>query len=174
VAKSANTDAKRVAEEVAAITDAFCDAHLDAEYRELCRRLVAKLARKKESPLVRGEPRVWAAAVVHVIGWVNFLFDKTQKPHMRAAELCERAGVSNASVDSKSREIRKLLKIVPMEPEWFRLSQIHDNPFAWMVQVNGLVLDARMLPEHVQTEARERGIIPDLPSRKQLMRGVST
>src|SRR3954452_16686154 len=47
--------------EIVEITDAFCAEHLDAEYGELCRRLVARLARKRPSPLERGEPRIWAA-----------------------------------------------------------------------------------------------------------------
>jgi hypothetical protein len=39
--------------EILAITDRVCLEHLDAEYAELCRRLVAKLARKRPSPLER-------------------------------------------------------------------------------------------------------------------------
>ena len=31
-------------EEIIAFTDAFCAEHLDAEYGELCRKVVAKLA----------------------------------------------------------------------------------------------------------------------------------
>jgi hypothetical protein len=33
---------------------------------------------------------------------------------------------------------------------------------AWMIEVNGLVVDARMLPPELQAEARRRGLIPDL------------
>jgi len=153
---------REVAAEVAKLTNAFCNEHLNEEYRDLCRKLVTKLARKKASPLARGEPRVWAAAVVHTIGWVNFLSDKTQTPHMTTAQLCERAGVSKASVENKSREIRKIFNMMQLEPEWSRPSEIQDNPLAWMVQVNGLIVDARMLPEHMQAEARGRGLIPDL------------
>lgn len=36
--------------EITEITDEFCMAHLDDEYAELCRRLTAKLARKRPSP----------------------------------------------------------------------------------------------------------------------------
>lgn len=155
-------EAAEIAGEVTKLTDALCHAHLDAEYRERCRKLVAKLGRKKASPLVRGEPRVWAAAVVHVIGRVNFLFDKSQTPHMTSAQLCERAGASKQSVLTKSKEIARLLKISAMDPEWSRPSTLGDNPLAWLVEVDGLVVDARMLPEDVQAEARERGLIPDL------------
>jgi hypothetical protein len=64
-----------VVEEIVAITDEFCAEHLDEEYAQLCRRLTAKLARKRPSPLARGDRLIWAAGVVHVIGRVNFVSD---------------------------------------------------------------------------------------------------
>jgi len=45
-------------EEVFKLTDPFCAEHLDAEYSELVRKLVSKLARKRPSPLeVEAETR---------------------------------------------------------------------------------------------------------------------
>ena len=49
-------------------TDVFATAHLTAEYAALCARMVAALARRRPSPLERGEARTWAAAVVHAAG----------------------------------------------------------------------------------------------------------
>jgi hypothetical protein len=43
----------------------------------VCRRLVARLARKRPSPLVRGDMRIWAAGAIHAVGQVNFLFDRS-------------------------------------------------------------------------------------------------
>ena len=40
-----------VADEIVGITDAVCAAILDEEYADLARRAVAKLARKRPSPL---------------------------------------------------------------------------------------------------------------------------
>ncbi len=51
-------------EQIFKLTDPFCTEHLDAEYGELVRKLVAKLARKRPSPLVRGDLRIWAAAAI--------------------------------------------------------------------------------------------------------------
>ena len=48
-------------EQIFTLTDPFCAEHLDAEYAELVRKLVAKLARKRPSPLARGNLRIWAA-----------------------------------------------------------------------------------------------------------------
>ena len=49
-------------DELFKLTDPFCAEHLDAEYGELVRKLVGKLARKRPSPLARGDLRIWAAA----------------------------------------------------------------------------------------------------------------
>jgi hypothetical protein len=48
-------------EEIFELTDPFCGKHLDAGYGELVRKLIAKLARKRPSPLARGDLRMWAA-----------------------------------------------------------------------------------------------------------------
>jgi len=42
-----------------------CAELLDAEYAELARQVVAKLARKRPSPLAGGRRGTWAAAVVY-------------------------------------------------------------------------------------------------------------
>jgi hypothetical protein len=42
--------------------------------------VVAGSARKRPSPLLCGERRIWAAGVVYAIGRVNFLADPDQKP----------------------------------------------------------------------------------------------
>ena len=36
---------------------------------------------------------------------------------------------------------------------------------AWMIQVNGLILDARYAPRWVQEEALSKGLIPYIPDK---------
>lgn len=38
---------------------------------------------------------------------------------------------------------------------------IEQHPMAWLVEVDGFILDARTLPPELQDEARRRGLIPD-------------
>ena len=73
---------------VIGIIDPFCRDHLNGEYATLCRRMTAALCRKRPSPLAGGTAQVWACAIVYAAGKVNFLFDKSQKPHLSAADLC--------------------------------------------------------------------------------------
>ncbi len=145
------------------ITDDVCGAHLTAEYAALARRLTAALSRKRPSPLLRGTPVSWACAVVYTLGSANFLFDPSQSPHVRARDLCAMFGVSQSGASAKSREIQRMLGISPMDPAWGLPSQLADHPFAWMVEINGLLFDARTLPRDIQEEAWRAGAIPFVP-----------
>ena len=71
---------------IVSLIDRFCQANLTPEYQKMCRELAAVLARKRPSPLLRGKPEVWACAVIRVIGWVNFLDGRSEKPHMKEAD----------------------------------------------------------------------------------------
>lgn len=150
-------------DEIVTLTDQFCQQHLTEEYRDLCRRMVATLCRKRPSPLVTGKPNTWACGIVYAVGRVNFLFDKSQTPHMRADELFKHFGFSPKTGSAKSTAILELLKIGPMDPKWTLPSQQANNPMAWLIQVNGLIVDAREAPREVQEEAFRRGLIPYLP-----------
>src|SRR5262249_14882807 len=100
---------------IVVLTDAFCPEHLDDEYQALCRRLAGVLARKRPSPLTRGKPEVWACAIVRVIGWVNFLDDSSQTPHLKLTGIDQAFGVAESTGQAKAKAIRDLLKIRPLD-----------------------------------------------------------
>ena len=145
------------------LTDAFCAERLDETYRRLIVEAVAALSRKRPSPLVRGKENIWAAAVVHAVGMVNFLFDSSQTPHCRAPEIYEYFGTAASTSQNKSKEVRELLGMSQTAFKWMRPSLVADNPLVWMVQLNGLFVDARSLPLELQQEAHARGLIPYVP-----------
>jgi len=149
--------------EILAITDRFCGEHLDAEYAALCRELVAKLARRRPSPLERGALRIWAAGAIYAIGSNNFLFDPGQIPHLTADRLSELLGVPKSTMGGKAKRIRDALGLhARMDVEFCRHELLEDHPLAWLIEVNGMIVDARWLPAELQAEARRRGLIPDL------------
>jgi Domain of unknown function (DUF6398) len=51
---------KPVYEQIVGITNAFCERHLDGDYASLCMKMAASLARKRPSPLTKGQTRSWA------------------------------------------------------------------------------------------------------------------
>jgi hypothetical protein len=150
-------------DEIVALTDGFCQQHLNEEYRDLCRRMAATLCRKRPPPVATGKANTWACAIVYSVGRANFLFDKSQTPHMRADELCQQFGVSPKTGSAKSTAIMDLLRFGPMDPQWTLPSLMADNPMAWLIQVDGLIVDARHVPREIQEEAFRRGMIPYLP-----------
>lgn len=150
------------AQQIIDVTDAACREHLDEEYGVLSRRLVARLARKRPSPLVRGDVRIWAAGAIYAVGQVNFLFDRSQTPHLTAEQLAQALGVVKTTMANRAGMINRMLDIGIFEPELTRVAMIEQHPMAWLVEVDGLILDARTLPAELQDEARRRGLIPDL------------
>ena len=150
-------------DEIITITDAFCQEHLNDEYAQLSHKLAAKLSRKRPSPLERGRSKTWAAAIVYTLGQVNFLFDKSQTPHMRADALCKAIGVSKSTAASKAKNIRDMLNIGIMDFHWTLPSRMEDNSMAWLVSINGFIMDVRTLPREIQEEAHRKGLIPYLP-----------
>lgn len=153
-------------DEITKLTDAVCSEHLGEEYAELARRMAAALARKRPSPLERGRKDVWAAAIVYSLGNVNFLFDKSQVPHMKAGELSDLFGVSQRTAADKARQIKDILDICQADPKWWRRSKMEENPLAWWVMVNGLAVDARALPLEIQEELVKRKLIPFVPGKQ--------
>jgi len=89
----------------------LCQDKLNSEYATLCRELAAALARKRPSPHIGGKAKTWACGMVYTIGFVNFLFDKSQDPHMHADELCAWFGVAASTRGNKAKQIRDMLRI---------------------------------------------------------------
>jgi hypothetical protein len=154
-------------ETIIALTDGFCRAKLNEEYADMCRVMTAKLCRKRPSPLAGGRAKNWAAGIIHAIGTVNFAFDKSQTPHITVPDISDHFEVGKSSATSKSKEIRDLLNIGMMEPEWTLPSRMDSNPMAWYVMVNGFIMDARSLPYHLQVDAYNKGLIPYIPADRQ-------
>lgn len=153
-----------VADEIVAITDAVCSAVLDEEYADLARQAVAKLARKRPSPLSGGRRATWAAGVLYALGQVNFLFDPASDPCATAEQLAQATGVAKSTMSGKAKKVRDLLRIGYFSPEFQRADVAAQNPLVWMIEVNGLAVDARHVPLEIQVEAFQRGLIPYVPA----------
>lgn len=148
---------------VVELTDQVCAQYLTEEYATLARTLAAALARKRPCPLTWGRINTWACGVVYAVGSANFLFDPAQTPHMRGADVCAVFGVSPSAGAAKGREIMRMFRIGQLDPRWCLPSKLADNPLAWLVEINGFVVDARRLPRDVQEAAHRRGLIPFVP-----------
>lgn len=150
--------------DVTALTDRFCEKHLNDEYARLARFAIAALCRKRPSPLVTGALETWACAVVYALGQVNFLSDKSRDPCMTMHQLCARFGVADSTAANKAKRVRDALGMRHWDHRWILPSR-HDSTMAmWLVEVNGIAVDARWLPRPLQEAAFKRGLIPYIPA----------
>jgi Domain of unknown function (DUF6398) len=152
---------------IVALTDAFARQHLNEEYAQLIRQATATLCRKRPSPLSQGQAKTWAAGITHAIGMVNFLYDRSQNPHISANELYEWFGIAASTGQGKSKLVRDTLKMRQLDPDWCLPSRIEDNPLIWLLSVNGLLMDIRQAPLGAQVEAFRKGLIPYIPGHKE-------
>jgi hypothetical protein len=165
--RSASEEAKAVAGELVQMTDSFCKEFLNEEYAELCRKLVGTLARKRPSPFLQGRLEGWASGIVRTIGWVNFLHDPCQTPHLKLSSIDQAFGVGESTGAAKLKTIRTMLRIGQSDPKWTLPSRMDDNPLAWMVEVNGFVMDIRHAPRELLAAAFEKGLIPYIPADRE-------
>ena len=49
---------------------------------------------------------------------------------------------------------------------WTLPSRLAENPLVWMIPVNGVIVDMRMVPRELQEQAYELGLIPFVPARR--------
>ena len=85
---------------------------------------------------------------------------------MGADQLAAHLGVVKSSMANKAALIRKTLDLGAYEPELTRRSMLEQHPLAWLIEVNGVIVDARALPAEIQDVACRRGLIPDLGERR--------
>lgn len=118
----------------------FCMEHIDEEYAALCEKMVRKLGRKRTNPLERGRLEIWAAAVIHTVGSINFLYDRSFKPYIPLSEIYEYFGTSSSTVGQKSRQIKDMLKLRPYWDKDFSTKHMQeDNPFSDFGLINGFI-----------------------------------
>lgn len=154
-------------EAITALTDAFCEQHLNEEYAEMCRRLTVALARKRPTPLVRGQERVWACGIVRTIGWANILDNPEKSPYMKLIDIDPEFGVAASTGQAKSLAIRRMFGIGRLNVHWTLPSRLGDNPLVWNVEVNGMLVDIRQESRESQEAAFQEGMIPYIPADRK-------
>ncbi len=156
-------------DEIVAITDAVSAAYLNDEYAGLARKMAAALARKRPSPLQAGKVATWACGILYTLGRINFLSDKASTPYMKMDELGGLCGVGKSTGPAKAKAIEAALNISQFDPAWSLPSRLDKHPLAWLIQVNGLIVDVRSMPRPVQEEAFRKSLIPYIPGEGPAM-----
>ena len=82
---------------------------------------------------------------------------------MKLTAIDKAFGVGESTGQGKSKTIRTMLKIRQFDHHWTLPSRMDTNPIAWMIEINGFVVDARHLKREFQEEALRKGLIPYIP-----------
>jgi len=90
---------------IAPLIEGFCQEKLNDDYQNICLEALAKLARKRPSPLLSGRPATWACGIVYAIATNNFIFDKHNPHKMTATELANGFGIAPSTAGNKAKEI---------------------------------------------------------------------
>ncbi len=139
------------------LTGSFCSQKLDDNYYQLCEKLILKLGRKRDIPFKSGKIEIWAAAIIHAIGSINFLFDKSFEPYATAEQISEFFGTKKSTVSNKARQIKDMLKLRYYDSNFSTQNMIENTPFNNMVMVNGLIVPLSSIPVNLQeTVKKER------------------
>ena len=78
----------------------------------------------------------------------------TDGAEMKLTAIDKAFGVAESTGQGKAKAIRDLLKIRQFDFHWMLRQRIEESPMAWMIQVNGFLVDARHLRKEVQEAAR--------------------
>ncbi|WP_170287522.1 DUF6398 domain-containing protein [Aquibacillus halophilus] len=134
------------------LTHAFSDEFLNEEYEEIIDKLILKMSRKREVPFLTGKIEIWAAAVIHALGTINFLFDKDNKPYVLSSQICDFFETKQSTTSQKSKVIRDMFKMGYFDSD-FSVSTIQqNNPFNHLTTSNGFVVPTEMAAEQPLTE----------------------
>jgi hypothetical protein len=133
--------------QILALIKEFCTQKLDDEYFTLSERLLNKLGRKRDVPFLSGKVEIWAAAVIHTLGTINFLFDKSFEPYTTVDEINIFFGTNKSSTGTKSKFIRDLLNLGYFNIEFSTEHMSQNNPFNDLMMVNGFIVPKESFQE---------------------------
>jgi len=133
----------------------FCAKKLNEDYFKLAERLTQKLGRKRTNPLSTGKTEVWAAGIIHALGTINFLFDKSFEPFVSVDEINDYFNTNKSTTGNKSRQIREMFKLDRWNNEFSTQNMIENNPLNNMVVVDGMIVPLDSLPEEYQDVVRQ-------------------
>lgn len=111
------------------MTAEFCNAHLDEDYKQLCEKLILKMSRKRNVPFLYGRLDIWAAAIIHALGSINFLFDPSFEPYVSAESISNYFDTSRSTVSQKAKVIRDMFRMGYWDNEFSTTHMIENKPF---------------------------------------------
>jgi hypothetical protein len=134
-------------EQLIQLSTEFSQQYLNEEYNAVIEKLIGKMARKRDVPFVTGRIEIWAAAVIHALGTVNFLFDKASQPYVSVTDICQFFNTKQSTTAQKSKMIRDMFNMSYFDDNFSTDTVDQNNPFNNLTMVNGLLVPQDILKE---------------------------
>ena len=138
---------------VVGLVQSYAEKHLDNEYLTLAKKLIARIEQEPGRVLETETAELWAAAVVHAISSVNFLFDKAHPLYVAEASIAEHFNQLPQTVADQSIWLRTNLKIRHFDPE-FSANQLGIALQDDLVKVDEFIVPMNLLPGKYQQMVR--------------------
>ncbi|WP_269412288.1 DUF6398 domain-containing protein [Lentibacillus daqui] len=132
-------------EQLLQLTGDFSKTYLNEEYEVVVKKLIDKMARKRDVPFIAGKIEIWAAAIIHALGTVNFLFDESTQPYASVTDINEYFHTNKSTVSQKSKKIRDMFNMSYFDSEFATESVKQENPLNNMSMINGLLVPNDMI-----------------------------
>lgn len=110
-------------------------------------KLIDKMARKGDVSFVTGKIEIWAAAVIHALGTINFLFDKASQPYVSVNDICEFFNTKQSTTSQKSKKIRDMFNMTYFDSEFSTETVDQNSPFNQLTMVDGFIIPKDMPQE---------------------------
>lgn len=137
--------------EIGKLVSQFCLPTLGHEYDYLATNLYKRLQERKSNIIQTGKPELWAAAIVHSIAILNFLFDHSFPPSINEEEISRYFGVNHALMVSKSKFIREKENLDFRSDEFISEDVKLHNPLAQFIAIGGVIVRKERIPSEYRS-----------------------
>ncbi len=148
----------------------FGRSNLDPEHTGLALKLCDKIGRMRKLSIQRGRAEIWAAAIIHVIARLNFLFDPENDVCISADDLNTYFGTKKSTVGNKAGMIQKTADLHLGDPDFSSAKIAH--MFNFYETEEGLIIPASIY-ESIQNERDGDELNPALLSKPSASRSFS-
>jgi len=95
------------------LIEEFGSRHFTPEYITFAFNLCDKISITPGLDILRGQKSIWAAAIVHLIARLNFLFDAGAELVLTPALICTHFNTNKSTVGNRASQIQKFCEIEP-------------------------------------------------------------
>jgi len=159
-------------EEIKSLIEGFGRTHLDAQHIGFALKLCDHIVRMRKLNIQRGRVEIWAAAIIHVIARLNFLFDPESDLFITTDDICNHFGTVKSTVGNKATGIEKACKLEMGNKDFCRPDIV--DMFTFYETSDGFIMPKSMLSKF-ETDGRpakeggsQSGRLPaDEPTRRK-------